>query len=181
MCSVKILDYIDRAAVVIAVVAILAMTLLVTASVIGRYFFSMPIPGDLVLSEFLMVFVAFLPLAAVQASREHVFVTIFTDWMRNNTKVVLEAIGVVIGLLIFTILAAATFTDFFHAWSVGTYTEGEIEFPEAPPRFVVFLGLALLAVRLLVDAIASVRGLRTGEAAAARSEADRALDIRVPE
>jgi TRAP-type C4-dicarboxylate transport system permease small subunit len=181
MCSVKILDYIDRAAVVIAVVAILAMMLLVTASVIGRYFLSMPIPGDLVLSEFLMVFVAFLPLAAVQASREHVFVTIFTDWMKNNTKVALEAIGVVIGLFIFTILAAATFTDFFHAWSVGTYTEGEIEFPEAPPRFIVFLGLALLAVRLLVDAIAAVHGLRTGEAAAARGEADRALDIKVPD
>jgi len=33
---VKILDYIDRTAVVIAVVAILALTLLMTVSVIGR-------------------------------------------------------------------------------------------------------------------------------------------------
>jgi TRAP-type C4-dicarboxylate transport system permease small subunit len=177
----KILDYIEQTAVVIAVIAIVTMTLLVTCSVIGRYVLNMPIPGDLVLTEFLMVFVAFLPLGAVQASREHVFVTIFTDWMQNNTKVVLEAIGVVIGLFIFTILAAATFTDFFHAWSVGTYTEGEIEFPEAPPRFIVFLGLGLFAVRLLVDAIRAVVGLITGEALAARGETDRALDIEIPE
>jgi len=141
----------------------------------------MPIPGDLVLSEFLMVFVAFLPLSAVQASREHVFVTIFTDWMSNNGKVVLETLGVVIGLIIFAILAAATFTDFFHAWSFGTYTEGEVEFPEAPPRFVVFLGIALLAVRLLVDAVRSVLGLFTGEAHAARGETERALDIEISE
>lgn len=177
----KILDYIDQAAVVVAVVAILAMMLLVTVSVIGRYILSLPIPGDLVMSEFLMVFVAFLPLSAVQASREHVFVTIFTDWMKNNTKVVMEEFGVVIGLIIFTILAAATFTDFFHAWSFGTYTEGEIEFPEAPPRFVVFLGLALFALRLLTDAIRSVLALVRGEALASRGETDRALDIDIIE
>lgn len=175
----KILDYIDRAAVVIAILAILAMTLLVTVSVIGRYFFSMPIPGDLVLSEFLMVFVAFLPLGAVQASREHVFVTIFTDWMTNNARVMLETAGLVIGLFIFTILAGATFSDFHHAWSVGTYTEGDIEFPEAPPRFVVFFGIALLAVRLLVDAVRSLLDLTRGEASAARGEAERVLDLEI--
>jgi hypothetical protein len=101
--------------------------------------------------------------------------------MKNNSKVMLEEIGVVIGLIIFTILAAATFTDFLHAWSFGTYTEGEIEFPEAPPRFVVFLGLALFAFRLLTDAIRSVLGLIRGEAHAARGETDRALDIEIPQ
>lgn len=176
----KVLDYIDRAAIVIAVAAIVIMTLLICISVIGRYLLSLPIPGDLVLSEFLMVFIAFLPLAAVQASREHVFVTIFTDWMSNRAKVVLETIGVVVGLVIFTIIAAAIFTDFHHAWSIGAYTEGDVELPEAPPRFIVFLGIALFAVRLLVDAVQSVIGLVTGEAHAARSEAERALEIEIP-
>ena len=157
------------------------MTLLVTVSVTGRYLLSLPVPGDLVMSEFLMVFVAFLPLSAVQASREHVFVTIFTDWTSNSTKVVLETIGVIFGLIIFTILALATFTDFLHALEFGTYTEGEIEFPEAPPRFIVAFGLGLFAVRLLVDAVRSVLGLYTGEALAARSESDRALDIEIPD
>lgn len=177
----KILDIIDRVAVVTAIVAIVAMTLLVTVSVTGRYLFSLPIPGDLVLSEFLMVFVVFLPLAAVQAKREHVFVTFFTDWMKNDVKVVMETVGVVIGLIIFTIIAAATFTDFQHALEFGTYTEGEIEFPEAPPRFIVAFGLFLFAVRLLVDAVRSVVGLFTGQALAARGETDRALEVEIPE
>lgn len=176
----KVLDYIDRAMILTAVVAISVMTLLICISVIGRYFLNMPIPGDLVLSEFLMVFIAFLPLAAVQAAREHVFVTIFTDWMSNEAKVVMETIGVVVGLVIFTIVAAAIFTDFHHAWSIGAYTEGDIEFPEAPPRFIVFFGVALFAVRLLADAVGSIVGLRTGTAHAARSEAERALEIEVP-
>ena len=65
----KILDFIDRVAVSTAIVAIVAMTLLVTTSVIGRYLFSLPIPGDLVLSEFLMVFVVFLPRASKRNPR----------------------------------------------------------------------------------------------------------------
>lgn len=177
----KLLDYIDRAAVVIAVVAIITMMLLITVSVIGRYFLNMPIPGDLVMSEFLMVFVAFLPLSAVQARREHVIVTIFTDWMRNDAKVAMDTFGVVVGLVAFTILAAATFTDFQFAWTFRTYTEGEIHLPEAPPRFVVFLGIGLFAVRLLVDLAVSVTGLFTGRASAVRSESERALDVETPE
>ena len=177
----KILDFIDRTAIVISIVAILTMTGLVTVSVIGRYFFSLPIPGDLVLSEFLMVFVVFLPWAAVQAKREHVFVTFFTDRMANNTKVVMETIGVVIGLCIFTIIALATISDFHYAWTNDTYTEGEIELAEWPPRFIVAFGISLFAVRLLVDAVQSVIGLYTGEALAARGESERALDIEIPD
>jgi TRAP-type C4-dicarboxylate transport system permease small subunit len=155
------------------------MMLLTTISVIGRYFFKAPIPDGLVMSEFLMVFVVFLPLSAVQAAREHVFVTIFTEWMSNKKKVVMETIGVVIGFCIFTVIASAVFTDFFEAWSAGAYHEGPLELPEAPPRFIVFLGLAVFSIRLLVDAIKSVIGLYTGKAVAARSEEARALESEV--
>ncbi len=175
----KIFDWIDRVLVVVAEAALIVMMLLTTISVIGRYFFNAPIPDDLVMSEFLMVFVVFLPLSAVQAAREHVFVTIFTDWMSNRAKVVLETIGVVIGFCIFTIIAIATFTDFFAAWSVGAYTEGSLELPEAPPRFVLFFGLAVFSLRLLVDAIKSMIGLYTGKAVAARSEEARALESEI--
>lgn len=160
----------------VAVVALTVMMLLTTVSVIGRYFFSAPIPDDLVMSEFLMVFVVFLPFAAVQASREHVFVTIFTDWMANRTKVVMEAIGVVIGFCIFSVIAVAAFENFYDAWEVGAYIYGQLELPEWPAKFCVFFALTLFAVRLLVDAVRSVLGLMQGTAVAAKGDEERALD-----
>lgn len=175
----KILLWIDRVVVFISVVALVAMMLLTTVSVIGRYLFAMPIPDDLVMSEFLMVFVVFLPLGAVQASREHVFVTIFTEWMSNRSKVVMETIGVLVGLGIFGIIACAVFTDFLQAWSVGAYVDGPLELPEYPARFVAFFGLALFALRLLVDGVISVIGLITGTAVATRSEEARALEAEI--
>ena len=77
----KIFEVIDKAALWISVTALLFITIMTCISVLGRYFFAAPIPDDLVMSEFTMVIVAFLPLAAVQAAREHVFVTIFSDWL----------------------------------------------------------------------------------------------------
>ncbi len=175
----KLFDWIDRAFVAIGVLALIAMMLLTTVSVIGRYLFNSPIPDDLVMSEFLMVAVVFLPLSAVQAAREHVFVTIFSEWLSNEKKVMLETLGVLVGLLVFGVMARATFDDFYAAWEVGAYVEGPLELPESPARFVVFIGLTVFAIRLAVDAVLSIRALIRGEAVASRSEEDRALDAEV--
>jgi len=175
----RIFDAIDRAALWLSVFALLFIMIVTCVSVIGRYFFNAPIPDDLVMSEFMMVVVAFLPLAAVQASREHVFVTIFSDWLPDRPKVVMEIFGVYLGALIFIIITCATYTDFKQAFDVGAYEEGALEIPEAPFRFIVFFGLLLFSIRLAVDAIVSTIGFFTGEVQATRSEEDRALDVEI--
>lgn len=152
------------------------MMLLISVSVIGRYFFNAPIPDDLVMTEFLMVFVVFLPFGAVQAAREHVFVTIFSEWLPNNYKVVMETIGDVIGFFIFAIVAAAAYKNFREAWEYGSYVEGLLELPEAPVKFIAFFGLTLFAIRLFIDAVVSVVGVVNGTAVAARAEEARILD-----
>ncbi len=175
----KTFEVIDRIALWFSVAALVAIMSITCVSVIGRYFFNSPIPDDLVMNEFLMVVVAFLPLAAVQASREHVFVTIFSDWLPNRPKVAMEIFGVYLGVVIFTIIACATYTDFKQAFDVGAYEEGALEIPESPFRFIVFFGITLFAIRLAVDAVISTIGFFTGEAQATRSEEERALDVEV--
>ena len=56
----------------------------------------------------------------------------------------MELFGVYLGVVIFTIIACATYTDFKQAFDVGAYEEGALEIPEAPFRFIVFLGLHYL-------------------------------------
>ena len=175
----KIFEVIDRAALWLSVAALLTIMSVTCVSVIGRHFFSAPIPDDIVMTEFLMVVVAFLPLAAVQASREHVFVTIFSDWLPNRPKVGMELFGVYLGVFIFIIVTCATYTDFKQAFDIGAFEEGALEIPEAPFRFIVFFGLLLFSIRLVVDSIISTRGFFTGEAQATISEEERALEIEI--
>jgi TRAP-type C4-dicarboxylate transport system permease small subunit len=176
---VKILRWIDLVTVVIATSALVVMVLLVCTSVIGRYLFAMPIPDDLVFSEYLMIFIVFLPLSSVQAAREHVFVTIFTEWMPNRKKVILETFGVFVGLIAFSIVGVAVFDDLADAWEFQSYVDGPLELLEWPPKFVLVFGIALFTVRLLVDLIQSVHGIITDTATATRSEEDRVLDAEI--
>jgi hypothetical protein len=91
----------------------------------------------------------------------------------------MEIFGIYLGVLIFTIITCATYTDFKQAFDVGAYEEGALEIPEAPFRFIVFFGLLLFSIRLAVDAVISTIGFFTGEAQATRSEEERALDAEV--
>lgn len=152
------------------------MTLMICVSVIGRYLFAMPIPDDLVFSEFLMVFIVFLPFSSVQASREHVFVTIFTEWLPNRKKVMFETFGVFVGLIAFTIVAIAVWVDFSSSWAFESYEDGTLELPIWPPKFALFFGILIFVLRLLVDLIQSLHGIITDTATATRSEEDRILD-----
>ena len=54
-------DFLDRILVAISVIALIIMTTMICISVTGRYLFTMPIPDDLVFSEFLMIFLVFCP------------------------------------------------------------------------------------------------------------------------
>ena len=158
---------------------LITLVLLICITVMGRYWFAMPIPDDLVFSEFLMVFVVFLPLSSVQASREHVFVTIFTEWMPNSRRVILETFGVLIGLLAFGVICWAVYTDFAESYEYQSYVDGPLELVEWPPKFVLFFGIALFVVRLAVDLAQSVKGIIDGSATATQSEEDRALKAEV--
>lgn len=172
----KVLDWLDRIFVTFAMGVLVVMMCLTTVSVFGRYFFGAPVPDDLILSEHLMVFLVFLPLGAVQAAREHVFVTIFTEWMSNRSKVVMETVGMGVGFVIFAIITGAVYTDFQQSMEVGAYSEGQLEVPESPARFAIFIGLLALTVRLFADAVISIHGLGAGKAVAARGEESRVLD-----
>jgi len=172
---VKILQWLERLMVAISVAALAILMFQICVSVTGRYLLNSPVPDDLVISEFLMVFIVFLPLSSVQARREHVFVTIFTEWLPNRTKVILETFGVAIGLFAFGVLSVATFADFKHAWDYGSYVEGLWELVEWPANFAVFFGIALFTVRLTVDLVQSIVGLAKGTAIATEPEEDRIL------
>lgn len=149
----KTFESVDRILVAISVAALILMTGVTVVSVLGRYLLSMPIPDDLVMSEMLMVCVVFLPLATVQKNREHVFVTIFTDLLPERYQAYCEMMGMIIGLIFFGILSAATFSDFKAAWDVGAYIDGQLDLPEWPARFVVFFGVLIFTLRLLFDVV----------------------------
>ena len=168
-------DFLERILVVISIIALIIMTTMICISVTGRYLFNMPIPDDLVFSEFLMIFLVFLPLASVQAAREHVFVSIFTEWMPNRHRFILETFGGYVGLFVFAIISVAVFSDFLYAWDWQSYVDGPLELVEWPPKLALFVGIAVFTVRLAIAAAQSAIAIINDTGKATKSEEDRVL------
>jgi len=159
----KFFTILDRILVILASVAIFAMLGITTVSVIGRYLFNAPIPDDIVFNELLIVVLVFLPFAYVQATDQHVYVTLFTDWLSPRKQEFCKLMGNVIGLGIFCLISYATFFDFAEAYSVRAYNEGILELPEYPSRFAVFFGVLILTLRLAFDSFKGLRAFTRNE------------------
>ncbi|MFK7964075.1 MAG: TRAP transporter small permease [Burkholderiaceae bacterium] len=112
---------VDRTLVIAAAIAFFVMLSITVVSVIGRYFFNAPIPDDIVFNELLMVFLVFLPFAYVQRKRQHVTVTLVSDWFSKHNQYYFEVFGNVLGFLIFCLISYATWQDFQSSWEVLAY------------------------------------------------------------
>src|SRR5690606_10643019 len=70
---------VDRVLVLIAQGLLGLMVAITFVSVVGRTFFNWSVPDDVILAEFLMVALVFLPLGWVQSIGGHLEVTVLTD------------------------------------------------------------------------------------------------------
>ncbi|MBT3787708.1 MAG: TRAP transporter small permease [Alphaproteobacteria bacterium] len=158
----KIISAADRGLVFVAGIAILVMLIVTTVSVIGRYLFNAPIPDDVVINELLVVVLVFLPLAYVQRTKQHVYVTLVTDRFSLQKQLFFETFGNFVGLVVFSLISYATFLDFHQAYSVLAFNEGPLELPEYPSRFAVFFGVSAMTLRLAFDVVIGIRRIANG-------------------
>lgn len=153
--------YFERFLVLIAGIGIMTMLAITTVSVIGRYFFHAPVPDDVTMNEFLMVFVIFLPFAYVQFKREHIMVTLFSDMMPPKGVAVLDVIAHLLGLIFYGLMAWSAYYYFLDSWVVGSYMDGMLALPEWPTRFVFLAGVVIMSLRLVGDLIQAILELTT--------------------
>src|SRR5690606_17285291 len=118
--------YFERFLVLLSGIAIMVMLGITTVSVIGRYFLNAPIPDDVTMNEFLMVFVIFLPLAYVQFKREHIMVTLFSDMMSPKGVAFIDVIAHLLGLIFYGLMAASAYFYFEDSWIRGSFIEGPL-------------------------------------------------------
>ena len=127
---------------------------LVVANIIGRYLFNKPLVGTLEFTESLLVLIIFCSLALTQYEGGHIRVVLMTRRLPGKTQRVLTVMAMLAGCAFFTWCSYAGWRFAAESYSFGEQEWGEIVFPLWPMKFVVFFGLASLALQFLLDAIA---------------------------
>lgn len=156
------LDRIERLLLDLAVVAILGLGGLITASVVLRATLNSGLPDTVVIVQELMIAAILLPLAAATAARAHIVVEVFSKVLPARGQDWLVVFGSVFGLLALAPLIYAGWREAAHNLSNGAFFFGQLSLPKWPGRVIFLTGISFCWLRLLVLAWGDVRAIRAG-------------------
>jgi TRAP-type C4-dicarboxylate transport system permease small subunit len=152
---VRVLDALTQILVVISGIAISLMALHIVADIGGRYLFRAPLSGTVeFVSSYYMVILVFLPLALVQRRDGHFVAGLFTDHLTPPIKHRLIAVTQLAMALVAALLAWCGVLAAEHATRTGEQVQpGLFIIYTWPGRWLVPIGLGLMALQALVNAI----------------------------
>lgn len=164
------LDRIERLLLDLAVVAILGLGGLITASVVLRATLNSGLPDTVVLVRELMIAAILLPLAAATAARAHIVVEVFSKTLSPRKQNWLVFFGSVFGLLALAPLIYAGWREAVHNLSNGAFFFGQLGLPKWPGRVIFLVGISFCWLRLLMLAWGDLRAIRAGRPLALNKE-----------
>lgn len=153
---------IERLLLDLAVIAIIGLCLLITATVLLRATAGGGIPDTIVIVAELMVAAIVLPLAAATTARSHIVVEFVSKKLSRGVQDRLIVAGTLFGVLALTPLIYAGFNEAVHTLGSGTFFFGELGLPKWPGRVIFLLGMVFCWLRLLLMALGDIRTIRAG-------------------
>ena len=140
--------WVERVCLIIAGTALIILMLLTTVDTLRRYCFSAPLTGVLEFSEeYLMIALIFMPISYVFIAGGHIKVELLERYFPPKVKWFLGKMNILIGLILFIVITAASFPVVQEAIEIGEHSSSAIEYPMAPAYAMVTIGCFLLCVR----------------------------------
>lgn len=146
----------------LAVVAIVGLGVLITASVLLRAVFNSNIPDTIVIVRELMVVAIVLPLAVATQDRAHIVVEFLSNMMPSRVQDWLIVGGSIFGLFALSPLIFAGWRETVHTIESGAFFFGQLNLPKWPGRVIFLIGISFCWLRLLLMVIGDIRTIRSG-------------------
>ena len=158
----RALVQVNRGMMLLGMLALLASALILTSSVVTRYFLHASTDWQDEASVFCLVGATFLCSAFVQAIRGHIGIEAVASVLppaANRVRVALVDVGC---LAFCTFFAWKSCTLLHEAWTEGQTTSSSWAPPLWIPYLLMALGMMLLVVQLVLQCVVSVNKLRKG-------------------
>ena len=156
----RALVWINRGVMMLGMIALIAAALILTSSVVTRYFLHASTDWQDEAAQFCLVGATFLCSAFVQAIRGHVGIEAVSAILPASVNRVRVAL-VDLGCFAFCVFFAwKSCTLFYEAWSEGETTSSSWAPPLWIPYSLMAAGMTLLCVQLAVQVVVSFNKLR---------------------
>lgn len=142
--------------------AILSIMLLVVAEVVLRDVFMSTLGGTIELAEVLLVIAAFSGVAYAQQERAHVSTGLVTSRLAVVPARILRSASLSLVCVLLVFAASSSWQRALQSWATQEARYGIRNVPMWPARFVVPVGLAFLALEMLLTIYAIAIGHEAG-------------------
>ncbi len=149
----RLLDSLYLAAAVLAGICLVAMTLLILAQVVGRWF-DILVPSTEDFSGFLLAAASFLALPHALREGAHIRVTLVISRLGGLSRRVSEGLVLLCALPLSAYIAWALGYMVWESWQFEELTQGYVPVPLWLPQAPVALGALLLTVALCDELLA---------------------------
>ena len=127
------------------------MVVLTSVDVILRYLFRSPLPGVVDLTEMFMVAAVYPAVAYVQQKKGHIRVDIIIGKLVGPPRITVEISVLILSLIGFGMVVWQSGLYAWEAWISKDYTMGLMEYPTAPAKSALPIGVGLLCLRFITD------------------------------
>lgn len=137
--------------VIVAGLVIFALMIVVTADVISRSLFNIPLPNSYEYMELGMVFAVYLGASKVQREKGHIAIDMVVAKLPPRGRAAVELVGCLIGL---ALMGAIGWWGALAAWDsyvTSEYIGSVARLPVLPARVALVAGVIVLCLRLLID------------------------------
>ena len=138
---------------VLAGLVTFAIMWLIVANALMRKVFNAPIQGSFEITEAALVLLVFLSLAYTQYRRGHIRVILLTRHLPMAVQHVLYIFVLLVGCGFFAWCAYAAWGYAVRSYNLDEQEWGLIRFPLWPIKMSIFVGVVLLSLQYLLDAI----------------------------
>ena len=140
----------------LGMICVIAMMLLTTAHVGGRYFLGTPIPGLVEISSYLLVSNIFLTVPYTALVRGHVEITVLSGYLSPKVNAIIDSLTNLLCLLIGAIGAWQTMIRGVYMLSENQMS-AVLSIPNAPFIFIVGIGWGLFAITFVLHFLNSIK------------------------
>ncbi len=156
----RALRYAELALGVIVAVLLMAMMMVTTVDVFGRYLLSRPLPGAFEITEIMLGLIIFIALPLVCLHEENISVTLVTERFAPRTR---EIHAVIVSLVCSGVLLLIAWRILMHSLQLASYGDVTIflRVPKGPIGYTLATFTVLAALAQIVVALEHLRALRS--------------------
>lgn len=157
----SVVTRVSRALNIVAPICIGILMLLITADVVGRFFFKCPIPGTISISEYVFIGAVYFGVAYCAVVKSHVTVDVVASRLGERVRAIIDSVTGLFALAIFALLAWSSVAMVVYSQTTSEVSLDPLQIPVWPFRTIVVIGVVMLWMVLLTQLFHLVaRGLK---------------------